>query len=545
MLQRSIFYGFFIPVMPEFSFMDTPTLSATTTPPLQHRFGFLLSTGACALTTAITWPFHTVLDPVNTVMLFLLTVVLVATRWGRGPAVWAAFLSVGLFDFFYVPPRWSFAVSDIQYLLTFAVMLTVALIIGHLTIGLRLRADEAQQIAQRSDALYKLASRLAGSLSIEQVRDISAEFAKAQLHANLTLVTPASDDALLPSSSADRNHPPQADEALQRAIQVVYQERKAITSHQLSATGSVVAILPLTGSTRSRGVLVLRPIEHDEHTLVTQKPLMEAVASLIATSLERLHFVEVAHASQLEASAERLRNSILSALSHDIRTPLTSLYGLADAMTMMQPPLSVKAQEMVTAMRDQSMRLHNMVTNLLDMARLQSGMAAGQLPLRLEWQPIEEVIGASIQMLGTALAHHPVRVRLAPSLQLVHIDAVLMERVFANLLENASKYSPTNSTIEIFGDQADGQLIMRVQNAGAGFPPDKLHMVFDLFERGLTESNIPGMGLGLAICKAIVEAHGGHIWALNPASGGAMVQFDLPLGSPPWVEPEPMPEQIA
>lgn len=536
MLQRSIFYGFFIPGVPEFSFMDTPTLTAANRPPSSLRFGFLLSTGACALTTAITWPFHTILDPANTVMLFLLTVVLVATRWGRGPAVWAAFLSVGLFDFFYVPPRWSFAVSDIQYLLTFAVMLAVALIIGHLTIGLRLRADEAQQVAQRSDALYKLASRLAGSLSIEQVRDISTEFAKTQLHAKLTLITPEPDEALQPA---------EADKALQRAIQVVYHEGKAITSHQLSANGSVLAILPLTGSTRSRGVILLSPLDQDNHTLVTQKPLTEAVASLIATSLERLHFVDVAHASQLETSAERLRNSILSALSHDIRTPLTSLYGLADAMTMMQPPLTVKAQEMVTAMRDQSMRLHNMVTNLLDMARLQSGMATGPLPLRLEWQPIEEVIGASIQMLGTALAHHPVQVRLAPGLQLVHIDAVLMERVFANLLENASKYSPTNSTIEILGDQVDGQLIMRVQNAGAGFPPDKLHMVFDLFERGQTESNIPGMGLGLAICKAIVEAHGGHIRALNPPSGGAMVQFEIPLGSPPSVEPEAMPEQIA
>lgn len=536
MLQRSIFYGFFILGMPEFSFMEMPSLTATTKPPPLLRFGFLWSTGACALTTAITWPFHTILDPANTVMLFLLTVVLVATRWGRGPAVWAAFLSVGLFDFFYVPPRWSFAVSDIQYLLTFAVMLAVALIIGHLTIGLRLRADEAQQVAQRSDALYKLASRLAGSLSIEQVCDISTEFVKTQLHAQLTLITPVSDEALRPAES---------NAALQRAIQVVYHEGKAITSHQLSANGSVLAVLPLTGSTRSRGVILLSPMDHDEHTLVTQKPLTEAVASLIATSLERLHFVDVAHASQLETSAERLRNSILSALSHDIRTPLTSLYGLADAMTVMQPPLSVKAQEMATAMRDQSMRLHNMVTNLLDMARLQSGMAAGQLPLRLEWQPIEEVIGASIQMLGTALAHHPVQVRLAPDLQLVHIDAVLMERVFANLLENASKYSPPHSTIEILGDQVDGQLIMRVQNPGAGFPPDKLDMVFDLFERGLTESNIPGVGLGLAICKAIVEAHGGHIRALNPASGGAMVQFEIPLGSPPSVEPEAMPEQIA
>ena len=524
--------------------MDTRTAFAQAKPSSIDWRGHFWSTLACALTTAVTWPLHAILDPVNTVMLFLLTVALVATRLGRGPAIWAAFLSVGLFDFFYVPPRWSFAVTDIQYVLTFGVMLAVALIIGHLTIGLRQRADEAQLIAHRSDALYALASRLGGSVSVEQVREISEAFAQTQLHANLYLWTPDSDNTLTPCSAKERSQPPLGDSGLQRAMQVVYQEGKAIVSHQLSDDGTAMAILPLTGSTRSRGVLVLKPLNQGDATVVAQQPLAEAVASLIATSLERLHFVEVAHASQLETSAERLRNSILAALSHDIRTPLTSLYGLADAMTLMQPPLESKAHDMALAMRDQSMRLHNMVTNLLDMARLQSGMATGQLPLRLEWQPIEEVIGASIQMLGTALSQHPVHVQLAKNLPLVQIDAVLIERVFANLLENASKYSPPNSRIDIRGFRMGDQLVVQVQNAGAGFPTDKIDQVFDLFERGLSESTIPGVGLGLAICKAIIEAHAGHIRAINPDQGGAMVEFEIPLGSPPSVEPEATSEAL-
>jgi two-component system sensor histidine kinase KdpD len=163
--------------------------------------------------------------------------------------------------------------------------------------------------------LYKLASRLAGSSSIEQVRDVSTAFAKVHLHAHLSLITPASDETLQPLV-VDQKFAHGADDTLQRAIQVVYHEHKPITSHQLSTTGCVLALLPLKGSTRSRGVLLLSPIDHNDHTLVTQGPLTEALASLIATSLERLHFVEVAHASQLETSAERLRSSILSALSY-------------------------------------------------------------------------------------------------------------------------------------------------------------------------------------------------------------------------------------
>lgn len=521
----------------------SPALTPDTVPATPAKgIRYAGSALACGLTTALTWPVHNVLDPVNTVMLFLLTVVLVATRWGRGPAVMASFLSVGLFDFFYVPPRWSFAVSDIQYLLTFAVMLTVALIIGHLTIGLRQRADEAQQVASRSRALYNLASHLAGSLSVDQVREHTARFAQAHLQAKLYLLVPDAHNRLSPATSSDTPMLDTHNPELTRVIQIVYQDNKGITTHQVSSDGTLIALLPLTGSTRSRGVLVMTPSHKQDHTLEAQRPLLEAVASLVATSLERLHFVDVAHHSQLETTAERLRNSILSALSHDIRTPLTSLFGLADALTLMQPPLPDKAQEMAAAIRDQAMRLHRMVSNLLDMARLQSGKASGQLPLRLEWQPIEEVIGASIQMLGTSLDRHPVRVHLPASLPLVQIDAVLMERVFANLLENASKYSPLDTDIQVEGHVDGPHLLITVSNAGPGFPPDKLSEVFGMFERGLTESCIPGVGLGLAICQAIVEAHGGRIEAQNAKGGGALVRFQLPLGTPPTIEPEPTSE---
>jgi two-component system sensor histidine kinase KdpD len=504
--------------------------------------GYALAGGACSLTTALTLPLHDWLDPVNTVMLFLLTVVLTAARLGRGPAVLASFLSVALFDFFYVPPRWSFAVSNAQYLLTFAVMLTVALVIGHLTIGLRQRASESQQSADRSNALYALARSLAGSLTVEHVVDLTTRFVGEQLHADTRL--------LLPSPTCIPGQQSQLEDAVPSAAalptdlslvaQAVYRDQHGITSQQFGDQGETHAILPLPGSTRCRGVLIISAPHRGggSRQLEAQRPLLDAVCSLVATSLERLHFVAVAHQTQLEMSDERLRGSILSALSHDIRTPLTSLFGLADALTLMQPPLPPAAQDMAGAMRDQAMRLHRMVSNLLDMARLQSGQQAGHLQLRREWQPMEEVIGASIQLLGRSLDAQQVKVQQPPDLPLMSIDAVLMERVFGNLLENASKYGPPHADIQVRLQLVPGHLQVSVCNEGAGFPPGKLQEVFGVFERGTQESSIPGIGLGLAICRAIVEAHGGRIEALNPAQGGAEVRFTLPLGTPPTIEPE-------
>lgn len=501
---------------------------------------YALAALACGLATALSIPLHDWLEPVTTVMLFLLTVVLIATRLGRGPAVMASFMSVGLFDFFYVPPRWSFAVSDTQYLLTFAVMLTVALIISQLTIWLRVRAFEAQQIAQRANAMYALASQLAGALMVEQVCEATTHFAKAQLGAQARLMVPGPGRELVPAMPDQ----PALETTVAMLAEAAHRQHKGPGAQQLGDDDRLHAVLPLPGSTRSRGVLVLSVPRVFGHKMESERGLLEALATLVATSLERLHFVNVAHQTQLEMNDERLRGSILSALSHDIRTPLTSLFGLADALTLMQPPLPGQAQEMAGAVRDQAMRLHRMVSNLLDMARLQSGLQSGQqtsqMALRLEWQPIEEVIGASIQLLGHGLDGHHITVHLPPDLPLLAIDAVLMERVFGNLLENAGKYAPDGSDIQVHAQARlqDGIMQIRVVNEGTGFPADKLDHVFGVFERGLPESSIPGVGLGLSICRAIVEAHGGRIEALNPPDGGAEVRFTLPLGTPPTIEPE-------
>lgn len=485
---------------------------------------------ASGLTTALALPLNQWLDPVNTVMLFLLTVALVASRLGRGPAVIAAVSSVAAFDFFFIPPRWSFQVHDIQYLLSLAVMLSVALIISHLAESWRQQIEQAHVRHRETLALYELARQLGTCLTPGQVDDAARAFVHQHLHAELRVLM-ADADALSPLTPTT----PPLDGAALMAAHTVYRDAPEHPSQHLSFDDDHHQMMRLQGATRCRGVMVISTVNVPPgQPRAELSALSQALATLVAAALERLHFVEVAQQTQVDITTERLRGSILSALSHDIRTPLTALYGTADALTVMQPPLPLAAQEMAQAVRDQAGHLHDMVIKLLDMARLH----AGHVPMHLEWQPLEEVIGASIQSLGAALSHHPVKVSIPEDFPLVCIDAVLFERVLANLLENAAKYSPDAQPIELQARVDGSQWQLCVSDRGMGFPPDKLTRVFELFERGVVESSLPGVGLGLAICKAIVEAHGGRIEASNHAEGGAQVCLSLALGTPPTLEPE-------
>jgi two-component system sensor histidine kinase KdpD len=232
--------------------------------------------------------------------------------------------------------------------------------------------------------------------------------------------------------------------------------------------------------------------------------------------------------------SERLRSSILSAVSHDLRTPLTALVGLADALAVGRPPLPGPQRESAEAIRNQAIRLSGLVGNLLDMARLN----AGEVKLRREWQPLEEVIGSSIKLLEKILLDHPVSVKLAAGLPLLEFDAVLIERVFCNLLENAAKYSPPGARIEITARRLDAAVETAVCDEGPGIAAGHADDIFDMFVRGTRESALPGVGLGLAICRTIVEAHGGAIVASNRPQSGACFVFTLPTGNPPVIEAE-------
>lgn len=484
---------------------------------------------ACIGTTALATPLLGYLDLANIVMLFLLTVLLVAVKLGRNAAILASVLSVLLFDIFFVPPRFSLAVSNIQYLVTFAVMLVTALITAHLAAGLRQRAEESQRREQQTQALYQLARQLAGTLTIEQVGEIVQAFLAQQLAAQSAILlpderAPALQAIALPDTLLIESH----------LAQVALTSGQLVRSDEIASLGYAPLYLPLRASMRIRGVLAVRFAENSPEPSAETTSLLEALASLIAVAVERLHYVEVAQASEVRMLTERLRSSILSALSHDLRTPLTALVGLADSLFLVKPVLPPTALETAQALHEQAERLAGLVSNLLDMARLN----AGQVTLRREWQPLEEVVGASIKLLGSGLAGHPLKIELAPDLPLLEFDAVLIERVLCNLLENAAKYSPAASPLELRAALQGDSVEISVLDRGPGFPAQQRDELFEMFVRGASESGKPGTGLGLAICKAIVEAHGGRIAAENRPDGGACVSFTLPRGIPPIVEEE-------
>jgi two-component system sensor histidine kinase KdpD len=296
--------------------------------------------------------------------------------------------------------------------------------------------------------------------------------------------------------------------------------------------GSAWLYLPLKATMRSRGVLAVQPREPRFLLIPEQRRQLETFAALTAMALERVHYIEVAQSATVQMESERLRNSLLAALSHDMRTPLAALVGTAEMLAVSQPRLSAEQLEMATSLSEKSRRMADMVTNLLDMARIQSG----EMRLRLDWQSIEEIIGGAVKHAHGALGQRALSVQIDPGVSLVECDAVLIERVLANLLENAGKYTPARTPVEILVRAADDELRVSVRDHGPGVAKGQEELIFEKFTRGHAESATPGVGLGLAICRAIVDAHRGRIWVEPTVPQGATFTFSLPLGMPPAID---------
>src|SRR5271165_5087109 len=480
---------------------------------------------ACFAVTIAVAPLTLRFDRANIVAVYLLTVVLVAVRYGRGPAALAAFVSVACFDFFFVPPRFSFAVSNVQYLLTFAVMLAVGLIVGQLTAGLRFQARVAMHREERAGSLYEIARDLSGAVQIEQVVKICDESIERTFRANAML--------LLPDAVGKLSMTPAA-RAASLAVDIgiaqwAFDKGQPAGFGTDTLPGSEVLYIPLRAPIRARGVLAVRASNRRLLRIPEQRQLLDTFAALIAIALERVHYVRVAQDALIRMESERLRNSLLAALSHDLRTPLTVLVGLAESLALTKPPLSSAQHDIAEAMKDEAHRMSALVGNLLDMARIESG----DVKLNLEWQPLEEVVGAALRSARRMLKDHAIEVHLPRDLPLVRVDALLIERVLVNLFENASKYTPSGSHVTLSAKIIGDMLHVTVADDGPGLPVGREEAVFQKFTRGERESATPGVGLGLAICRAIIASHSGKIWASNQPGGGASFTFTLPLGNPP------------
>lgn len=496
----------------------------------------------CGAASALSMLARPWFDLVNIAMLFLAAVVGVALRHGRGPAAFTSVLAVGSFDYFFVPPRLSFAVSDVQYLLTFVVMLTVGLVIGQLTAGLREQARVAVRRETDARTLYELARELSAALTVEQIGEIGSRFLRAAFDAQATLFVVGAQGRLVSlaiDGGPDAAQRDAADlrkgEAIDKVLaQWVFDHGQPAGTGTHTLPGSTVLYLPLKAPMQTRGVLAVEPRAWRALAAPDLRRQADVFTTLIAIAIERLHYVEVAQQALLSIESERLRSSLLAAVSHDLRTPLTGLIGMAETLQRTDPPLRDDVAATVDAMRGQAQRMRTMVVNLLDMARLQRHDVA----LQRTWQSLEELVGAALASLRDALAGHRVRVADLSALPLVECDGVLMERVLCNLLENAAKYTPAGTEIRLHGAIVGDEVRLVVEDDGPGVPRGRERQIFEKFVRGDSESATAGVGLGLAVCDAIMQAHGGRIWADAVEGAGARFTLALPRGNPPAIEPE-------
>jgi len=513
--------------------------------------GYAWALAASVICTAACWIVRASLDLPNLIMVYLLGTVLTAARFGRGPAVMAAVLNVAAFDFFFVPPFFSFAVSDTQYLVTFAIMLAVALIIGNLTASVRLQARVAGHRERRTALLYAMSRELAATRGAENLARIAVRHTGEVFDSQVALLLPDADGrvghprgAALPGSlrGADLS-----------VAQWVFDHGQMAGLGTETLPGGDAIFLPLTStgpavpdagakapavdSPQTLGVLALLPGNPRRVLLPEQLHLLETFASQIALALERVRLAEQAQHAQLHAENERLRNSLLSAISHDLRTPLAVIAGSASTLAEGGAALTDdKRRNMAQAIYGQAEQMTQLVNNILDMTRFEIGAPQ----LNRQWLPLEEIVGAALNRMQPRLQGRDIRVDLQEDLPLLRIDGVLIEQVFANLLENAVKYTPPGSPIEVGAWAERDRITVSVVDRGPGIKPGDEEKVFEKFHRGEPEGAVGGAGLGLTICRAIVEAHGGEIWVENRLGGGAMFCFTLPLGeTPPNIEQEP------
>ncbi|MET3107283.1 two-component system sensor histidine kinase KdpD [Oxalobacteraceae bacterium GrIS 2.11] len=501
--------------------------SASGVPDSNQVIGYLWAAVTCIAVTGITAGLVNIFDLANVIMVYLLAAVFVAIRFGRGPSIFASFLSVASFDFFFVPPKFSFSVSDTQYLFTFVIMLAVSLLISNLTANFRYQARIASYRERRANALNAMSKALSSALMVNQIIEISNEHLVGIFQAKIAILLPDSHDVIRQPVLETTSIPEHLDLGV---AQWVYdnQQRAGLGTNTLPANS--LLYVPLQAPMRTRGVLAIEPTNKRQIFQPEQQQLLNTFASQIALALERIHYVEVAQDALISIEAERLRNSLLSAISHDLRTPLTAIIGLSSTLEEQKTISEQTRNELIHGIHDEAQHMNSLIINLLDMAKLQSG----KVVLNKQWQPIDEVIGSAVR-LSNQLTRN-IQLEIADKLPLISFDAVLIERVLINLIENAVKYGRAQITISAAIIHDD--FTVSVSDNGPGLPPGLGEKIFDKFTRGEKESATHGVGLGLAICKAIIEAHQGKIWAENRPQQGAKISFTLPMGTPPEIESE-------
>lgn len=487
--------------------------------------GYLWGIAVPFICTLIDWPLRHVLGPASILMTYLLGVFLVASRYGRGASIIASFLSAPVFAFYFANPIFSFAINDLENIIGLAVMIVVANVTSNFLERVQLQAEISKQRENRANALYRLSQALSDAHNQQSVAKIAVSHIYDDFGASSVL--------LFPNREFHLQYPP--DEPLEHSLtsinlEIAQQAYQQHTTKQTSESTCSIRYYLLERSQIIQGVLAIEsPADFDlaSPELIT---FFDTFLNLISQTLERLRLTEQAHNANLQAETESLRNALLSAISHDLRTPLTRIIGASTALVENNADFSAEEKlDLNRVVLDEAQRMSELTSKMLDMARL----TAGEIILHQEWNALEEIVGSALNRLEKNLGARPIRTLLPDHLPLLWIDAVLIEQVLTNLIENAIKYTPVGSPIDISAELVADKLVITVSDYGFGIPQGMEEKVFDKFYRLESESHQGGVGLGLTLCRAIIEAHGGTIHAANQNGKGASFIINLPIHEPP------------
>jgi two-component system, OmpR family, sensor histidine kinase KdpD len=482
------------------------------------------------LATSLSFLMYGYFELPNLIMVYLVGVMVTAIYCGRGPAILNSILSVLGFDFFFVPPRFTFAVEENHYFITFGVMFLVALVISHLTSLIRRQAEAARLQERQTAAMQALSQELAGTRGVEQILQVAAKHIGEILGCEVVALLP-DEQGRVHIAAGDIASVFHKDIIKEMSVaQWTYENGQMAGWGTQKSPASEILYVPLQATNAFLGVLALRPRDPESPQWLLPEQLrlrfLESLAKQVALALGVERLEKATLEAQIAMKTEHLRSSLLSSITHDFQTPLAAIMGSASSLMELQGQVKPQTEkEMLADIYDEAESLSRLSHNLLSIARLESG----SLTLRKEVQPLEEVVGASLNRLEKRLADRPVKISLAPDLPMIPLDAALAEQVFINLLENALKYTPAGSPIFMSASLNGNEIEVEVADSGPGFNPEDLDKIFDMFYQGAQGRDLKGHGLGLFICRAIVEAHGGRIWALNREGGGAAVRFSLPL----------------
>lgn len=464
-------------------------------------------------------------DLADVVMLHLLAVLVISLRLGYGPSLVAILLGVLSLDFFFAPPIYSLAVSDVRHVVTFGVMLLVALAITGVTRKVRLEASKAREREHQTALLYALNRDLGRVAEPSELAAAAARHIERVVDAHVVVLTPGRDGELA-TLYATREDSARA-RSDSEGIRLAWSTGRPVGRGTRVLPDDPGLFVPLSSSGKSLGVIGVFSVDAERLDGEDQRDFVHAVAGHLSISLDRIRLEEERKRAELRAQTERLRSTLLSSVSHDLRTPLGIITGAATTILDESTALETDVQlELLRTIDEEARRLDRLIANLLYMTKLESSEVA----VKKEWIPIDEVVGAALTRLEDRLSGRAVVTRVTNDL--VAMDGVLVEQLLYNLVENALKYSPPAAPLEIAAAPDDGVMAVEVSDRGPGLRPGDEQRVFEKFYRSPHEGTTDGAGLGLAIASAIALVHGGRLVARNREGGGASFRLELPMDAP-------------